>query len=103
MTVTAIVDYDSLIAAVDDHLLGSSAATSSIPLFITLAEAYLQRALRNRLMEVRETLVTTAGQERYPLPSDYLELRVQSLDTNPRRLLTFRTPQQLDTLYTNLA
>jgi len=70
----AINSYSSLQTAVANWL-DRSDLTDRIPEFIDLAEARINRALRVRLMESVKVISLVGGTKRYPLPSDYLQLR----------------------------
>ena len=70
----AINSYSSLQTAVANWL-DRSDLTDRIPEFIDLAEARINRALRIRLMESVKVISLVGGTKRYPLPSDYLQLR----------------------------
>ena len=56
--------------------------TSQIPTFIKLAEARMNRSLRVRLMETVKLISTVGDSKRYPLPSDYLQLRTIQYDNS---------------------
>ena len=70
----AISTYATLQTAVANWL-DRSDLTDRIPEFIDLAEARINRALRIRLMENVKVISLVGGIKRYPLPSDYLQLR----------------------------
>jgi len=70
----AINSYSSLQTAVANWL-DRSDLTARIPEFISLAEARINRALRVRIMESVKMISLVGGTKRYPLPSDYLQLR----------------------------
>ena len=56
--------------------------TDQIPTFIKLAEARMNRSLRVRLMESVKLISTVGDSKRYPLPSDYLQLRTIQYDNS---------------------
>jgi hypothetical protein len=56
--------------------------TSQIPTFIKLTEARINRSLRVRLMESVKIISLVNGSKRYPLPSDYLQLRTVQYDVS---------------------
>ena len=56
--------------------------TNQIPTFIKLAEARINRLLRVRIMETVKIISLISGVKRYPLPSDYLQLRTIQYDTS---------------------
>lgn len=88
----AITTYSELKTAVADWL-NRSDLTSAIPNFITLAEAKMNRTLRNRKMQTSATL--TLSSNYVNLPADWLEnIRVQ-LNTNPVTPLVYETPEQI--------
>ena len=70
----AINSYSSLQTAVANWL-DRSDLTDRIEEFIDLAETRINRALRIRLMESVKLISLIGGTKRYPLPSDYLQLR----------------------------
>jgi len=73
----------------DDNL------TDRIPEFIALAEFDASNTLRVRLMESRDTSITTvAGTEFYTLPTTFLEARFVQFNRNPVRRMKYRTPEQ---------
>jgi|TARA_R110000824_G_scaffold170861_2_gene348323 hypothetical protein len=68
--------------------------TATIPDFITLTEARLNRDLRVRVNLVRSTTSTTAGTEFYDLPSDLIELRnITYNTTSDSRALSYLSPE----------
>tara|TARA_Y100000310_G_scaffold337227_1_gene423788 strand:+ start:825 stop:1715 length:891 start_codon:yes stop_codon:yes gene_type:complete len=56
--------------------------TDQIPTFIKLTEARINRTLRVRLMESVKIISLVSGSKRYPVPSDYLQLRTVQYDTS---------------------
>jgi len=56
--------------------------TDQIPTFIKLAEARINRLLRVRIMETVKIISLISGVKRYPLPSDYLQLRTIQYDAS---------------------
>ena len=56
--------------------------TNQIPTFIKLAEARINRLLRVRIMETVKIISLISGVKRYPLPSDYLQLRTIQYDAS---------------------
>jgi hypothetical protein len=67
--------------------------TTPIDTFIDLFEAWANRNLRVRQMEVE---ATTTATEYIEMPADYLELRDIQWQGSPRVQLTYVTPQQAD-------
>lgn len=91
-------DYAALQAALANYLARDD-LTAEIPTFIRLAEARMNRDLRVRHMETRAVAPTTAGDPYLALPADFLEMRVLVAATSPRRVVTFLTPQQIESSY----
>lgn len=89
----AITTYTELKTAVADWL-NRDDLTSSIPTFIALAEAGMERVLRTRNMLTRAT--ATIDTQYSTVPSDFLEIRTIKLLTNPVQPLTFQTKDMLD-------
>lgn len=77
--------------------LHRSDLTSSIPDFITLAEARLNKRLRIRAMENRQT--ASVSSEYITLPTGFLALRNLQLNSSPRQLLEYAPPEWLDRNY----
>lgn len=67
-----IVDYASLKEAVADFL-NRSDLTARIPDFIGLAEVWMMRKLRLRLLEAETTFSVSGGARTVALPADYRE------------------------------
>jgi hypothetical protein len=88
----AITTYSELKTAVADWL-NRSDLTSTIPNFIALAEAQLNRQLRHRKMVVRAD--ATLDTQYFAVPADWLENIRFQLDTNPITPLVFVTPEQM--------
>ena len=80
--------YDSLKTVIADFL-NRDDLTPAIPTFIALCETQTERQLRVRQM-LSSTTISIDG-ELEPLPADFLETRSIVLNTNPVRLLNFRT------------
>ena len=88
----AIVDYSSLQSAVAEYLHRDDLATS-IPDFITLAEARLNRRLRIRAMENRATGTASGGL--IALPTGYREARCLHIASGGAyRRIDYVTPEQ---------
>ena len=77
----AIGTYSELQTAVANWLDRSDLG-SRIPEFITLSEARINRLLRVRLMENVKVISLISGSKRYPIPSDYLQLRTIQYDAS---------------------
>jgi len=88
----AITTYAELQAAVADWL-NRQDLTATIPNFISLAEAQLNRELRHRKMITRATLTVDAQYENQP--ADFLETVRFQLNTNPITPLVYETPEQI--------
>jgi len=95
----ALATYTDLQDAVKTWLTrtGDTDLNSRVPEFITLVEAQFNRDVRHRSMEARTDLTATAGNAYITLPTDYRELRSLVVQTNPKSILSYVTPQQLDT------
>lgn len=90
----ALSTYAELKTSIGDWL-NRSDLTATIPDFITLAEAQIERTLRTRQMIVRDDLTITA--EYSSIPSDYLESKSLKLtSTNPQTPLSFLTIDAMD-------
>ena len=77
----AIGTYSELQTAVANWL-DRSDLSDRIPEFITLSEARINRLLRVRLMESVKIISLISGTKRYPLPSDYRQLRTIQYDAS---------------------
>ena len=77
----AIGTYSELQTAVANWL-DRSDLSDRIPEFIILSEARINRLLRVRLMETVKVISLISGSKRYPLPSDYLQLRTIQYDAS---------------------
>lgn len=90
----ALSTYTELKASIADWL-NRSDLTSTIPDFISLAEAQVERTLRTRQMISRNDLTLTT--EYGSIPSDYLESKSLKLtSTNPQTPLSFLTIDAMD-------
>ena len=78
----AITDYATLQSAIANWLHRSDLGTV-IPDFIALAEQELSNDLDAREMEARVNLVTIAGEQYVDLPTDVLEMRRLSVQSDP--------------------
>jgi hypothetical protein len=88
----ALSTYTELKAAVASWLARAD-LTSTIPDFITLAEAKLNRTLRTRQMEQRSTATATEYME---LPTGFIELRNIQLNETPKVSLEMVSPDEID-------
>jgi len=91
----AIGTYSELQTAVANWL-GRDDLTARIPEFIDLAEARLSRELETRGQEKRATLTTSASDQYISLPTDLREIRHVQLNTSPRTVLRYVTPDQIE-------
>jgi len=90
----ALTTYTELKASIADWL-NRTDLTTTIPDFISLAEAQIERQLRTRQMLTRTTLTIDAEFE--AIPADFLEIRALKLtSTNPDIPLSFMTMDSLD-------
>jgi len=90
----ALTTYTELKASIADWL-NRTDLTTTIPDFISLAEAQIERQLRTRQMLTRTTLTIDAEFE--AIPADFLEIRALKLtSTNPDTPLSFMTMDSLD-------
>ena len=94
----SISNYSELKTAVENWL-DRADLTDRVPEFIALGEARIGRRLRVRGVEERSTTPMVAGQEYYSLPSDFLEARSVHINSNPIKVLQYRTPEQIDKEY----
>lgn len=78
-------------------VLHRSDLTSSIPDFITLAEDKLNKRLRIRAMENRVT--ASVSSEYMALPTQFLAVKNLQVNSSPRTLLDYATPEILDRKY----
>lgn len=102
----SITTYSELKAAVADWLARDD-LTAQIPDFIVGAESWFNHGLRHpayplptlrtRQMEVAATATITAAAT--PLPTDYLEMILLRLNTDPYSPLGYVTPENLVGLY----
>lgn len=96
----SISTYSELQTAVQNWLVRTdSDIVSRTPEFISLFESRFKRKTRHWRMEKRATLSLTASDGYVVLPADYLEMRSLHLNTDPKRQLEYRTPQQIRDLW----
>lgn len=99
----AITTYAELQTSVADYLARSD-LTLSVPTFIRLCEVHAQRQLRVRKMEKRSVASTQDGggdpSAYLAVPSDFLEARSFTLQTDPKIVMAYQAPNMLDTNYT---
>lgn len=88
----AITTYAELKTAVADWL-NRDDLTATIPNFIALAEAQMNRQIRHRKMVVRAD--ATVDTPYFAAPADWLETIRFQLNTNPITPLVYLTPEQL--------
>jgi hypothetical protein len=87
----AISTYSELRATVADFL-NRDDLTATIPSFISLAEAALNRRLRSPEMVTRATVTIDAEYENRP--ADWMETIRYQVNTNPITVLEFVTPEE---------
>lgn len=90
----AITDYATLQAAIANWLHRGD-LSAVIPDFIVLAEQELSNDLDAREMEARVNLLTIAGEQYIDLPTDVLEMRRLSVQSDPVQVLKYITPDEL--------
>jgi hypothetical protein len=89
----ALATYSELQTTIASYL-NRDDLTSIIPTFITLTENRLNRELRVRANMVRAQTTTTSGTAFYDLPSDMIELRNITYDSNSRSFaLSYLSPE----------
>jgi hypothetical protein len=98
----AIGTYAELKTAVASWL-NRDDLTATIPDFITLCEARLNRVLRTRAMEGLYTASTISGQRDYNLPASYLQMRALRLNTSPLTVLEYVSPEIMDRVWAGSA
>lgn len=91
----ALTTYTELKASVADWLVRAD-LTATIPDFISLAEAQIERKLRTRQMIVRSD--ASIDTEYSAVPSDFLDTKSLKLNTNPVTPMQFETIESLDQL-----
>ena len=96
----AISTYDELCTSVANWLHRSD-LSSVIPDFVRLAEDKLNNDLAIRAIEDVETITTTAGVRNVTLPNYLLEVYSVTLETSPRRTLTPKSIDELNTSWPN--
>lgn len=94
----ALTTYTELQTAVINWL-DREDLNARVPEFISLAEARIARRLRARGVEERSTTVMVEGQEYYTLPTDFLEARRVKINSNPIRVLKYKTPTQITKMF----
>ena len=91
----ALTTYTELKASIADWLVRAD-LTATIPDFISLAEAQIERKLRTRQMIVRSD--ASIDTEYSAVPSDFLDTKSLKLNTNPVTPMQFETIESLDQL-----
>jgi len=92
----ALSTYSELQTTVASYL-NRNDLTDIIPTFITLTENRLNRELRVRANMVRAQTTTTSGTAFYDLPSDLIELRDISYDSNSQSFsLAYLSPESVN-------
>jgi hypothetical protein len=93
-----ITDYASLQASIASWLHRDD-LTALIPDFIALAEERMSDVLDARLMEQRTVLNISGGVNYITLPDDLTEMRRFVLQTDPKVVLKYVTPDEIDEDY----
>lgn len=89
--------YANLQTEIKAWLKRTSMADTIVEGFIALAESEMNRKLRTRNQEVRETFtLSTQYTDLTTLTNAVLEMRNLQINTDPVRALEYRTPYQLD-------
>src|SRR5438105_3725485 len=91
----AITTNSELLAAISDRLgrADMSAAAPVVAEFVAIAEGRINRRLRTRDMETRNTTFPING-EYVPLPADFLQVRNLYIDSTASRVqLRYLTPE----------
>ena len=96
----AIATYSDLQTSVASWLARTD-LTATIPDFITLAEARINRELRIRAMETTISIATVANTATVALPTRYVQMRVLTITDTPTYPLDYRTPEDLLFKYGN--
>jgi len=91
----ALTTYTELKASIADWLVRAD-LTATIPDFISLAEAQIERNLRTRQMLLRADAYINS--EYSAVPDNFLEARSFKLNTNPVTPMQFETIDSLDIL-----
>lgn len=94
----AITTYTELTTALDNWLVRTDVSDRS-PEFIAMAEARMNRELETRSQEKRATASTVADDAYVSLPSDVRRIRHVRLNTNPKTILRFLSPEAIDAEY----
>lgn len=94
--------YDNLLVEIENWLDDSS-LTASIPGFISLAEPLIRSRLKLLEMERIATATLPTDSDKIALPSGYTEMITFELSTTPVTILTYKTPTQLQRLYSTTA
>ena len=98
----SIANFAELQAAISNYLARDD-LSPYLGDFISLAETRINRDLRIRPMETSATLATIAGTPTIALPTRYVQMRLLTLETNPARVLTYLTPEDLRRRYRSSA
>ena len=94
----AISTYAELQTAVQNWLHRGDLA-SIVPDFIMLAEARINGDLDARLQDSTTTIATVAGTETITIPSDLINIRHLSVETDPVTTLKYNAPDQFEVAY----
>lgn len=89
--------YSNLQTEIGSWLKRPNLASATIQGFISLAEKEMNKRLRTRNQEVRETFsLGSRYTDLTTLTNDILEMRNVQINTDPVRVLEYRTPHQID-------
>ena len=94
----AISTFSELKVAIDNWLARTDMADRAAE-FIALAEARMNRELETRSQETRYTATLVVGGAYLSLPTDVRSVRHVRLNTSPRTILKYMTPEQADREY----
>ena len=94
----AFTNYTTLQSAIESALHRSD-LDSSIPDFIAICEAKLNKKLRLRALETRVT--SSVSTEYVALPTGFLSIRNIQLNSDPKVRLEYVTPDYIDLNYPN--
>lgn len=94
----ALTTYAELKTEIENYLIRTD-QTDQLDTFIILAEEEFNKTIRHRRQECQATANLTAGDQTLELPTDFLEMRMVKVNTEPLTVLEFRTVVQLDDEY----
>lgn len=97
---SAITDVTTLRSAAASYLLQVDVDATDINLFISLAEAEMNKDLKLALMTKEQTGTLTPQERKFPLPSDFIEIVAFRLDRDPSITLEGVSPERFYNLAT---